>query len=99
MMQFIANKNLLVHSSCASLIEQVQSYAWDQKAADKGEDRPIKKDDHAVDSCRYLLASTFKHGLNNSVANNLSYDQIRAQVNGFDMYDQFNHEIAGGIYL
>ena len=102
MSQFIANKNMLIHKDCIHLIEQIQSYAWDSKAADKGEDKPIKLNDHSVDSCRYLLASVFKHGLNNAPDQNLTYDQIRARVSGYDsLYDSFNQEIsaAGGMFF
>lgn len=99
MTQFIAGKNMLVHKSCANLIEQVQSYAWCPKAADRGEDKPIKHNDHAVDSCRYLMASVFKHGLLSNPDLNLSYDQLRSKIYGGDMYDQFNQELGGGYVL
>lgn len=49
---------LLIHSSCRNLISQLQSYSWDEKAAEKGEDKPVKKEDHAVDALRYGLATT-----------------------------------------
>jgi PBSX family phage terminase large subunit len=44
--KFITNKNLCVHKSCKTLIEQIQSYQWDHKAADRGEDKPLKVNDH-----------------------------------------------------
>lgn len=44
--KFIAGKNIVIHKGCTTLREQIQSYAWDPKAADRGEDKPIKKDDH-----------------------------------------------------
>lgn len=97
MMQFVANKNLVVHHSCKNLIDQMQSYAWDPKAADKGEDKPIKANDHCCDAARYLLASVYPHGLNNSPDLNMTSDQRRAKVFGYsDMHDQFNQEIQGG---
>jgi Terminase RNaseH-like domain len=49
---------LLIHSSCKNLISQLQSYSWDEKAADKGEDKPAKVDDHATDALRYALCTT-----------------------------------------
>lgn len=100
MSQFIAGKNMLVHKNCTNLVEQVQSYAWCPKAADRGEDKPIKHNDHAVDSVRYLLASCFKHGLLSNPDLNLTYDQIRAKVHGIgDIYDQFNQDIQGNFLL
>ena len=53
--KFINGKNLLVHKGCKNLIEQLQSYEWDPKAADRGEDKPIKRQDHACISGDSLI--------------------------------------------
>ena len=46
-------KNYLhVHSNCTETIKQVESYEWDMKAAQKGIDKPVKKDDHYPDALR-----------------------------------------------
>lgn len=44
--KFISQKNIVIHKSCKTLIEQIQTYAWDPKAADRGEDKPLKRSDH-----------------------------------------------------
>lgn len=44
-----------VHRSCAGLLEELPTYAWDDKATAKGEDKPLKVDDHSVDALRYAL--------------------------------------------
>ena len=31
------------------------SYIWDEKAAQQGEDRPVKENDHAMDAVRYFV--------------------------------------------
>ena len=31
------------------------SYIWDAKAAEYGEDRPVKQHDHAMDAVRYFV--------------------------------------------
>ncbi|MEF3114496.1 PBSX family phage terminase large subunit [Streptomyces chrestomyceticus] len=49
---------LRVHSSCEGLLSELPGYAWDATAADRGEDRPIKRDDHSLDALRYALHST-----------------------------------------
>lgn len=49
--------NLFVCDSCSNLIREIESYVWDSKAADKGDDAPLKKDDHSVDSLRYAIYS------------------------------------------
>ena len=40
--------------SCTNTIKEFGSYIWDAKAADKGEDKPVKEHDHEMDSCRYM---------------------------------------------
>lgn len=40
--------------SCVNTRKEFASYIWDEKAADRGEDRPIKQHDHAMDAVRYF---------------------------------------------
>lgn len=47
-----------VHESCRGFIDEVPGYSWDDKAAQKGEDKPIKVDDHSLDDARYVVHST-----------------------------------------
>lgn len=49
--------NLYVLEGCKNTIREIESYVWDSKAAEKGYDEPLKKDDHAVDALRYIIAS------------------------------------------
>jgi len=97
MTQFITGKNLVIRKSCKNLIEQCQSYAWDPHYADRGEDKPIKKNDHAVDSCRYLLASCFKNGLHQNPDENLTIEQLKRKIYGDQDYLGFNQG-AGGYF-
>ena len=46
----LAAGTLVIHESCKGLIDEVPGYSWDPKAALKGEDKPIKVDDHGIDS-------------------------------------------------
>ncbi|MBR2528822.1 MAG: PBSX family phage terminase large subunit [Blautia sp.] len=48
---------LCIASSCANLIAEIGGYVWDAKAADKGEDKPVKARDHAVDAMRYFCST------------------------------------------
>jgi len=98
MSKFIANKNLVVRSSCKNLIEQCQNYQWCEKAANRGEDKPIKIMDHAVDSARYLCASAFPSGVLSHPDEELSYDQLRRKVYGDDSFQAFNQEISGRMF-
>lgn len=49
---------LLVSDRCKHLIEEIPSYVWDDKAAQKGEDKPVKINDHACDALRYAVTTT-----------------------------------------
>ncbi len=39
---------------CPCLLREIQSYVWDDKARLRGEERPLKERDHAMDALRYL---------------------------------------------
>jgi len=49
----LSTGRLKIHRSCKHLIGEMQGYSWDEKAAAKGEDVPVKVNDHGVDSLRY----------------------------------------------
>ena len=49
--------SLMVCSECTNLIREIEGYVWDPKAADRGYDEPLKKDDHGVDALRYIINS------------------------------------------
>lgn len=53
-----ATGRVLIHRRCEGLIAEVPGYAWDDKAADKGEDRPIKANDHSLDAARYIAKTS-----------------------------------------
>lgn len=44
-------------ASCVHTIKEFGSYVWDKKAAERGEDKPVKTQDHTMDSCRYFVAT------------------------------------------
>lgn len=45
--------NLFILEGCKNLIKEIESYVWDDSKAKKGEDAPLKRSDHLIDSCRY----------------------------------------------
>lgn len=49
--------NLFVLDRCKNLIREIETYVWDKKASEKGDDEPMKRDDHAVDALRYAIAT------------------------------------------
>lgn len=50
-----STNTLLIHDSCTTLIEQLLGYHWDQKAQVRGEDKPVKAEDHTPDALRYAF--------------------------------------------
>lgn len=49
--------NLYVQKDCPVLIKEIEGYVWDKKAAEKGDEKPIKRGDHCVDAARYCFYS------------------------------------------
>ena len=47
--------NLSVLEDCPNTIREIESYVWDSKAAARGDDEPVKKDDHTTDALRYVI--------------------------------------------
>lgn len=47
-------KNIYFLSCCKNTIKEFASYIWDAKACERGEDKPVKQYDHAMDCVRYF---------------------------------------------
>ncbi|HBE87187.1 MAG TPA: PBSX family phage terminase large subunit [Lachnoclostridium sp.] len=43
-----------VHERCTGLITELRSYVWDDKAAQHGDEKPVKQLDHGPDALRYF---------------------------------------------
>ena len=52
---FFNRRCLLVHERCSGLIDELGTYMWDDKAAEHGEERPVKQQDHGPDALRYFV--------------------------------------------
>lgn len=50
------SKNLIAFMACCkNTIMEFGLYAWDKRATERGEDAPIKANDHAMDATRYFV--------------------------------------------
>lgn len=96
--KFISGKNIAIHRSCSNLRESLQSYAWDPKCAERGEDKPIKKNDHAADALRYAMCTAFPRGEFSHPDENLTVDQLKRKVYGDEGYGYMNPQLAGGYF-
>ena len=50
----LAQRNIRINKSCKGLRSEMQSYVWDEKAAERGEEKPVKQLDHGCDCLRYF---------------------------------------------
>lgn len=53
----LSKKELLFAKSLENTIGEFSAYVWDKTAVDKGEDKPLKENDHAMDAVRYFCAT------------------------------------------
>jgi hypothetical protein len=42
--------------NCPMTIKELEQYSWNEKAAKRGEEEPIKDNDHAPDALRMLVS-------------------------------------------
>ena len=48
-------REILIHERCSGLIDEMGTYLWDDKAAKRGEEKPVKQNDHSADALRYFV--------------------------------------------
>nr|DAU01823.1 MAG TPA: large terminase [Caudoviricetes sp.] len=51
----LKGNRLLFMRRCKHTIDEFGVYSWDEQAADRGEDKPIKENDHSMDAVRYFV--------------------------------------------
>lgn len=51
----LSEGRLMIAPECADTLREFQSYVWDKTACEKGQDKPLKQNDHAMDMLRYAL--------------------------------------------
>ena len=57
--EYFKKNKIYIHKSCENLVRELINYQWEQPSASRVElnqpERPLKKDDHACDSLKYLI--------------------------------------------
>lgn len=53
----LSQEMLVFSSSCTETIKEFASYVWDDKAVERGEDKPVKQNDHEMDAVRYFCST------------------------------------------
>jgi len=56
----MTRKKLHINAKCVNTIRELQTYVWDEKAAQRGEEKPLKINDHACDAIRYYVMTMVK---------------------------------------
>ncbi len=56
----MAQRKIRINRKCENTIRELRNYAWDERAAKRGDEKPLKVNDHHADSCRYLCKDIFK---------------------------------------
>ena len=51
----LQRRTLLINARCSGLIGELGTYLWDDKAALRGEEKPVKQNDHGPDALRYFI--------------------------------------------
>jgi len=54
----LGNGQLVVSDRCRGFIREISGYSWDDDAAKKGDEKPIKVADHYLDGARYAITTT-----------------------------------------
>lgn len=50
----LKRRELLINERCSRLLDEMGTYMWDDKAAQRGEEKPVKQNDHSADCVRYF---------------------------------------------
>ena len=59
--QLLMNGTYKICCNCVNSIKEYANYVWDSKASQRGEDKPLKINDHCSDAQRYALYTHFFH--------------------------------------
>ena len=53
----IKTRKIKIKEECSGLLDEIGTYIWDEKASQRGEERPVKERDHGADALRYFVNS------------------------------------------
>ena len=56
----MARGQLKIYANCKHTLEEMSNYVWDPKAQERGEDKPLKQNDHCCDALRYAVYRVLK---------------------------------------
>ena len=64
-----------IDPSCTNCIREFSGYVWDTKAGERGEDKPLKQNDHSMDVLRYFIHTVplIEYGYNHAKDQEVGY--------------------------
>ena len=62
---FYQHRIMINSDKCKDLLNELNSYTWDEKAKEKGIEKPVKVNDHACDALRYFVNTKMKNRILN----------------------------------
>ena len=87
----LSNGTLKICRNCTNLIKEIGTYRWDPKAAQRGEDKPLKQQDHAIDSLRYAIVSEWFRSEGPRMTED-DFRQLKAEALGLTQHGKFFDE-------
>jgi len=84
------NRQVVINKECTNLIDSLHSYIWDSKAADKGEDKPKKEDDHGADALKYLLYSEFPDAETDDDRHSWTVDKWKREMRDYSISEMLD---------
>jgi len=93
--KLLANGTFKVCKSCTNTIKEFSTYVWDTKACDKGQDKPVKDNDHCLDSLRYALFTHFGNSEGSGITSDDLEKMYQESIGNTipDMFQQPNNQI------
>ena len=58
----LTTRKILYNDCCKETFREFASYVWDEKAAERGEEKPVKQNDHQMDADRYFVNTVVMRG-------------------------------------
>lgn len=86
--KLLNNQTFKICHNCVNAIQEYGTYRWDAKASNRGEDKPIKDNDHMMDSIRYALYTHLKDGEGPRMSAD-DLDRLRAEAFGYSEHGKF----------
>lgn len=56
----LSTQSIMICDCCTNTLAEIESYVWDEKASLRGEDKPVKENDHAMDAMRYFCQTVLR---------------------------------------